>query len=753
MEFWMQKQKVKKYNLGANISFLALSIVFSSNLAYAQDKPNESVPTPVNVTPSVPTPVKVDFDTDEPIVQVVEQIPQNDNQALAWGLKAAKDRKWSEIRRLMTYVKDNDIKNALEWCIISSENNDAGFSETSQALTNLIGFPQMRDVRIRLEKNIENYGLSNKDKINFLMRKEAVINNDGPISGEGQMALAYALLSEGNTELAQKYASNAWRKYRFDSALQSKYFTRFANLLTTKDHDERVNLLLWLDKQSQAKDLLPYVSEQMRINANLRLGIVNEEGAVLSGPSLSDLGITYERIKRLRKADRDSEALDLLASTNWSSLPEIAQEDLWEERRRLLIEAIRSKRWNDAYKIVSQHGLNTGAKAAEGEQTAGWIALRFLNQPQLALKHYQRFDTLVSTSMSKARGYYWQGRAYEALGQDQNANDAYMKAANYSTFYYGQLGAARLGQRLGRPAILNLPPDLIASAQDRAMLNAQPMMKIARTLNDIGERDLFVKFAFSLDDVLTTNGEHQALSEYARQNGENLVGIRVAKAGLNRGILATEAAFPVIQIPRIIGYHQAEDAFSLAITRQESEFNERARSKVGALGLMQFMPATAATQARKMGVEHQTSWLTAKPQHNLMLGSAHLADLVDNFYGSYVLTIIAYNAGPGRSIKWIDTYGEIRGGTDVDKIIDWVEMIPFSETRNYVQRVMENMQVYRARLNKGTAQIDILNDLARGVKPPPTFSIKIMPGAYSEGGPVEEPKSNKDPEKDKDIEQ
>ena len=178
----MQKQKVKKYNLGANISFLALSIVFSSNLAYAQDKPNESVPTPVNVTPSVPTPVKVDFDTDEPIVQVVEQIPQNDNQALAWGLKAAKDRKWSEIRRLMTYVKDNDIKNALEWCIISSENNDAGFSETSQALTNLIGYPQMRDVRIRLEKNIENYGLSNKDKINFLMRKEAVINNDGPIS-------------------------------------------------------------------------------------------------------------------------------------------------------------------------------------------------------------------------------------------------------------------------------------------------------------------------------------------------------------------------------------------------------------------------------------------------------------------------------------------------------------------------------------------------------------------------------------------
>jgi len=224
MEFLMQKQKVKKYNLGANISFLTLSIVFSSSLAYAQDKPNENIPTPVNVTPSVPTPVKVDFDSDEEIVPIVEQIPQNDNQALVWGLRAAKDRKWSEVRRLMTYVKDNNIKNALEWCIISSENNDADFSETSQALTNLIGFPQMRDVRIRLEKNIENYGLSNKDKINFLTRKEAIINNDGPISGEGQMALAWALLNDGNSDLARKYASNAWRKYRFDSALQSKYF-------------------------------------------------------------------------------------------------------------------------------------------------------------------------------------------------------------------------------------------------------------------------------------------------------------------------------------------------------------------------------------------------------------------------------------------------------------------------------------------------------------------------------------------------
>jgi soluble lytic murein transglycosylase len=263
-------------------------------------------------------------------------------------------------------------------------------------------------------------------------------------------------------------------------------------------------------------------------------------------------------------------------------------------------------------------------------------------------------------------------------------------------------------------------------------------MGLTRMLAEFGETGLFRQFALALDDQLETEGEHQALSEYARAQGEPAVGVRVAKAGLVRGVIATEAAFPMMAIPRIVGYGQAEPAFSLAITRQESEFNTKAVSGANARGLMQFLPATAASQARRMGIDHETDWLISRPEHNLTLGSAHLYDLTQNFYGSYVMAITAYNAGPGRPRQWVQTYGDLRE-TDLDTAIDWVEKIPFSETRNYVQRVLENMQVYRARLNGGSAPIQLGEDLMRGRRPPPVFQVTVAPGADRPGGPMAEP--------------
>jgi soluble lytic murein transglycosylase len=721
--------KLAIFAISSMIFYAPIAIAQASNIGAVYQNNTNNTPTQspndsvITQPTTEPTSVKVDFAAPAP---VIIQVPENNNQALVWGLKAARSRDWNEVRRLMQYIDDNALRDAMWWRIVTDDASPVGFSENLDALNRLKGFPGMRDLRIRMEKSLINSNLNAREKIEFLSRKEAVINNNEPLSGEGMMSLASALLEIGDVNNAKKIASSAWRKYKLDQTLQDKYTQEFSSILSTEDFDQRISLLLWLDRTQQAKSLLPFASPNMAQTTNVRLEVKNDEATVLSGALLQDLGITYERVKRLRKADHDKEALDLLAATDWSQLPEVGQQDLWEERRRLFIEAIRSKRWQDAYIIVANHGLKSGANAAEGEQMAGWVALRFLNDPQRALNHYQNFDKIVQSAVSKARGYYWQGRCYEAMNNQNKANDFYQKAANYPTFYYGQMAAARLGQRMNRPAIMNLPPENLATNNDKARLENQPMMRIARAFSEIGERDLFVKFAFALDDVLSTNGEHQALSEFARARGENLVGIRVAKAGLNRGILATEAAFPIIEIPRVSGYHQAEDAFSLSITRQESEFNANARSKVGALGLMQFMPATAANQARKMELIHQTSWLTQKPQHNLMLGSAHLADLIDRFHGSYILTIIAYNAGPGRSVQWIDTYGEIRGGADPDYIIDWVEMIPFSETRNYVQRVLENMQVYRARLNGGSAPINIIEDISRGVKPPPVFKVNIV---------------------------
>ncbi len=730
-------------SLGQVNSASAQSTNETSNNQTSQNQSNPSqpannTPQPVRLfSPTNPNAAPIEDAQGEPIptpVIMTPRIPNNANEALAWGNRAAISGDWAEVRRLMSLTNNEAIKSALFWRIVTDERSGAGFSELDQGLRTLIGYPQMRELRIRMEKNIDRYGLSYSQKIAFLTRREAMQNDKSPISGEGKMALAAAL---GDTHEARLLISEAWRKSRFDINQQSQYLSQFGNLITAQDHDARVDLLLWLKRTSQAKALLPYMTPEGRYNANARLGIANEEGAVIMGSGLKDPGILYERVRALRRADRNSEALDLLVQINSQGLPEPAQEDIWNERRVLLIEAIRSKRWEDGYRITSQHGFSAGTKFADAEFSAGWIALRFLNQPQTALKHFERFDKSVSSAMSKSRGLYWLGRTYEALGNRSLAQANFNAAAKYPTFYYGQLAIARIALQNGQTPMLNLPPERKATPDDIARLNRQPMMEIARTYYENSDRDMFIKFAFALDDVLTTEGEHQALSEFARSRNEPLVGIRVAKAGLNRGIIATEAAYPFITIPRIEGYNQAEDAFSLAITRQESEFNTNAVSRAGARGLMQFMPATANSQARRMGLPHQTSWLTSRPVHNLTLGSAHLADLIEDFYGSYVMTMIAYNAGPRRAIQWVETYGEIRA-IDPDTAIDWVEMIPFSETRNYVQRVMENMQVYRARLNNDSAPLRILEDLVRGTKPPPTFQVKIMPGADRPGGPAPE---------------
>ena len=715
--------KARSYKNGL-ASFCAFSSLFIATYAFAQDQDvPKSVAVPMNVPASVPADVPTSV-----IVPMTPFIPATPLEAIKAGLAAERSKNWIEVRRLYSIAQDDYVKSALLWMIVIDPSSDATFFDFDKALKELNNYPGIADVRMRAEMQIDNSALSPQQKIEFLKRNEIGLKNNGPITGEGMLSLASALLATGQKDEAKIYISKAWRTFKFDTKKQANYLNLYQSYLTPEDFDKRVDLLIWNDRATQAKPLFPFMTTQGQINVNARLGIANEEGAVISGDALDDRGILYARVVNLRKQDKNAEALDLLLKINSNGLPESAQEDIWKERRILLIEALRTKRYDDAYKIVSQHGLNSGQKFADAEFVAGWISLRFLNNPNQALKHFTALDKAVETSMSKSRAYYWLGRTYEAQGDKKNADAFYTKALVYPTFYYGQLSAARLAAERGQKAILSLPHEARASRDDINRLNANPLMKIATAFSDMGERSLFVRFAFALDDTLKTNGEHQALSEYARSNGENLVGIRVAKAGLNRGIIATEAAFPIIPIPRIDGYHQAEDAFTLAITRQETEFNESAKSGAGALGLMQFLPATARSQANKMGIPHDTSWLISRPQHSLTLGSAHLADLVDRFNGSYVLAIISYNAGPGRSSQWIDTYGEIRE-VDADTAIDWVEMIPFSETRNYVQRVMENIQVYRARLNKDSAPIEILNDLTRGTKPAPFFKVNIAPEA------------------------
>jgi soluble lytic murein transglycosylase len=742
----MQKPsfKAKQHRLALSSSvlvFLTASPLLAQPMPIAGQVP-APIPPPVSVPASVPstngafvpsmgpTPIPVPF---SPVM-----VPASPSEALRVGLRAAERGDWSSVRNTMSLVSDSRVRSILLWRLATADSNAASFDELKRALDELRSFPQRKTIRIRAEQKIANSALSPQAKRDFLLRQEQGVAETGPLSGEGKLELGAALLALGNRDEAKRWISDGWRNSRLDSATQSQYLARFSGELTPQDHDARVDFLLWADRVTQSRPLFPLMSDTGRINAQRRLGIASGDTVTLSGAMLDDRGIQYQRVKSLRQSERRTEALALLTQIDSRGLPEPGQDLLWTERRNLLNEAIVTRDWRSAYRVASTHGYSRGERFADGEFVAGWVALRFLNDPATAMTHFARLEAGVATPVSKARAFYWLGRTAEAQNKIADAERYYSGGARFPTVYYGQLSAVKLAQRRGQVARLTLPPEQRATAGDVAKLNGRPIMAAINLLSEIGENQFFRQFALAIDDELETEGEHQALSEYARARGEPSTAIRVAKTGLNRGVLATEAAFPLMPIPRIVGYGQIEDAYTLAIARQESEFNTNAVSGANARGLMQFVPATAASQARRMGIPHETSWLTARPSHNVTLGSAHLYDLVSNFYGSYIMAAAAYNAGPGRPRQWIQTYGEMRE-TDLDTAIDWVEKIPFSETRNYVQRVIENIQVYRARLAGGSAPLRIAEDLQRGTKPPPTFNVTVAPGAGISGGLPPEP--------------
>jgi soluble lytic murein transglycosylase len=705
------------------------AVIAPSPVAVPPPLAQQSPATPAAAAP--PVPVQVPLATRAPMA-----MDQAANPSLQAGLFAADRRDWSMVRSVMAGLGAGAPRDLLLWEL--AINGNASFLDLDAALRTLRFYPERRAIRIRAEQAIEGAGVGPRATVDFLMRVDPGTGappGGGPITGEGKFALGAALAELGDREGAMRWVRAGWREHRLSVETQASYLTRYGVWLRPEDHDARVDFLLWADRRTQARPLLALMSPEGRLNAGYRLDIAAGRGAILRGEAIDDRSILFERARQLRAGEQNAEAIDLMVRINPQGLPLTASEAIWRERRVLTNEALKLRRYQDAYTIASGHGFRSGAEFADGEFLAGWIALRFLNQPDRAAVHFQTLQEGVSSAVSLSRGWYWRGRAAEAMGQQAQALDHYREAASHFTFYYGQLAAHRVADLTGTEAVMRLPPQQRASAADRAALLHRPEMQLLADVLAIGDQGLFQRLALAFDDGLETEREHQALSEWARDLGLPVASIRIAKAGINRKVIATEAAFPVIRVPRLQGYGQIEDAYTLAIARQESEFNPQARSHANALGLMQFLPATAASQARRMGLDHQTAWLTGRPEHALVLGSAHLYDLAQDFNGSYIMTAAAYNAGPGRPARWVSVYGDPRAKS-LDEAIDWVELVPFSETRNYIQRVLENIQVYRARLNNDSAPLNLAGDLVRGT-PRNVLPVTVRTGPDS----AEEPPS------------
>jgi soluble lytic murein transglycosylase len=341
---------------------------------------------------------------------------------------------------------------------------------------------------------------------------------------------------------------------------------------------------------------------------------------------------------------------------------------------------------------------------AEAEFYAGWIALTRLKKPDLAAKHFAMIEGTSGSPITQARALYWEGRAAEALGDPVGAQSYYGQGARHLTTFYGQLAAEKAGLKQ-----LALGRDPIITAQDRAQFEGRDIVQAAKMLADVGARDTMRVFVLHIDDVLPTEAQQALLFDFAKLYGDQDLAMRVVRAGAQRGLILPERGYPLITPPYAPG--GAEPAFVLSVSRQESNFNPYIRSSAGAVGLMQLLPSTAAIVARKIGEPYSSDRLT-DPQYNMRLGSSYLGSLIDRFSGSYLMAAAGYNAGPNRPPQGAGYCGDPRGSmTDP---LDYIECIPFSETRNYVMRTLETTQVYRARLAGGTAPLTLSKDLNRG---------------------------------------
>jgi soluble lytic murein transglycosylase len=660
-------------------------------LATSSAGPRETVAAPMIVAAFTPLPLPA----------------ASERMRLRDGLAAAEAGDWFGLSQLRDAATDPLIRRMLQWRWAAANEAPLVFSDIAQALDELQGWPGRTSMRQRAEQAIFDSRLSASERVTFLRQ------DGGPLTGDGRIALAIALKQIGRRDEASEIARAAWRVDQLTSTAELRARDEFT--FTSEDHADRVDVLLWRGQRGAAQALLPRLSPADRAVAQARIALQARarrglQTAVDSVPGsrADDPGFLYDRAQYRRRTGRPEEALPIAAEIDPREAPLLARDDIFRERRLYIPRALRAGNYRQAYGLVSNHGMTSGESFADAEWLSGWIMLRFLNQPQRAAEHFAHLSENVNAPVSRARALFWRAEATRALGQASEADRLLDEAARFNFTYYGQLAAVRRNPN----ATLSMPDAGSISAETRARFENRELVRALRVMADVGDARDFESIAFYLDDTLDDPQEIELLSQLAREQSWNRTALRSAKAGLFRNVVAVNAAYPTIELPQVVrSSGRPEPALVLSIIRQESEFDPSASSHANAHGLMQLIPSTARAQAAREGMTYQRASLT-DPNYNMTLGAAHLADLIDDFGGSYVLAIASYNAGAGNPRQWIEDWGDPRSRT-VD-VIDWIELIPFSETRNYVQRVTENLQVYRYRLAGRPVPIEIERDLQRG---------------------------------------
>jgi soluble lytic murein transglycosylase len=630
-------------------------------------------------------------------------LADGDAKALKAGLEAVDDNKPGRARSRGRAIKNPVGAKILLWARLTKPNPKADFAEISAFMAENPDWPGQKNLQRRAEE-----ALSAKIPDDVVL---AWFEDREPLSGYGKARLGQALMASGEESRGREIIRDAWINGNFTKRRERSFYKRHRRRLSIDDHNRRLDRLLWEGRYWPVRRMLWKVKPDIRALGIARMFLRQRRGNVdtaiakVSDELKLDQGLIYERLRWRRRRGKYASAMELLENPP----DDLKHPERWWVERGFLA------RWNlnkghvsTAYRLANDHRLESGPAFAEAEWLAGWIALQFLGDADVARGHFVRMYGVVKYPVSRARGAYWAARAMQALGQAEEARNWHQLAARHPTTYYGQLSIARL-----HPGdSLKLPEEPEVNGDETKAFEGHVLVRAVRILGEIGEKDRLRPFISRLDELGETPGWRLLTAELARANGRPDLSVMIAKRAARDGWQFPDKAFPSL-LPAAMeiktGSTPLEMSLVLAVVRQESAFSVKAKSHANAQGLMQLLPRTAYKVAKKLRVPFSRRRLTTDGAYNLTLGRAYLSELLEEFKGSYVLALAAYNAGPRRVRQWIRGNGDIRKA-DVDSV-DWVELIPFRETRNYVQRVLENLQVYRLLLAKTEVALRLERDL------------------------------------------
>ena len=665
-----------------------------------------------------------------------------DASTLNAALAAVKRHSFNEADGLAASLSNPLARKIVTWAIISDDGDIYSFSSLDAARRELWGWPHEAKRQVAAEKMMATSGLTPQQIVDWFA-------GSPPQSIEGATQLINAYGQLGRTADAQALARLWWRTQAFDVIAQSNFNSAFGRYLTQDDHVARLTCLL-LDPQNgtpgSIRDMENDVDDHWRAVANavmaMRTGSASADG-LYSEAQAGDPhnpALAFERARYLLRKDLEPLGFAILADLPSAKLSPGAASQMYAIRLGYFHAALKARDYQAAYYAMNGGGFDNGENKAEAEFFAGWIALDKLHQPDLAIAHFQGVAEAGTSPITQGRADYWLGRAYEARNHPAQmapaaptspstaqpagtapaaapviavpsdsalAQSYYAKGGEYIYAFYGQMAAEKAGVKT-----ITLGHDPIPTQADRDRFNNRDLVKAARLLGSVGQIDLFRSIVLNLDTVLPNAEEEALLTDLTSQYDSQVIAMKVARMSMQRGFYLPERAYPVRNIPDVPG---PEKAFVLAIGRQESGFDASVRSRANARGVMQMEPSTAKAVARRLGVAYNESRLYDS-EYNMTLGTYHLGELVDHFNGSYILAAAGYNAGPSRMSQWIEQCGEPRG--DRADPLSFIECHPLKETRDYMMRVTENMRIYRARLNGGTAPLTAMADVTRGIPAP-----------------------------------